>query len=41
MGFPRQEYWSGYHALLKGIFQGRDGTCISCVLCIAGEFFTR
>ena len=20
MGFPRQEYWSGVHALLKGIF---------------------
>ena len=20
MGFPRQEYWSGYHFLLQGIF---------------------
>ena len=31
----------GCHALLQGIFltQG-SGTCISCVFCIAGGFFT-
>ena len=37
MGFSGQEYWVGGHFLLQGIFQPRDGTCISC---IAGGFFT-
>ena len=32
MGFSRQEYWSGLHALLQGIFltQGLN----SCLLCL-------
>ena len=37
MGFSRQEFWSGCHALLQGIFQPRDRTQVSC---IAGRFFT-
>ena len=34
MGFSRQEYGVGCHAILQGIFQARDGTHISCVSCI-------
>ena len=32
MGFPRQEYWSGFHALLQGIFstQGANPGSVSC-----------
>ena len=29
----------GFHAIFQGIFQLRDRTCISCIFCIAGEFF--
>ena len=32
----RQEYWSGFHALLQGIFPPRDQTQVSS---IAGIFF--
>ena len=30
MGFPRQEYGTGCHFLLKSIFRPRDQTCVSC-----------
>ena len=32
MGFPRQEYWSGYHFLLQGIFmiQGSNLHLLHC-----------
>ena len=40
MGFSRQEYWSGLHALLQGIFLPRDRTCVSSISCFAGGFFT-
>ena len=39
MGFSRQEYWSGLHALLQGIFPPRDRTCVSSISCFAGGFF--
>ena len=37
MEFSKQEYWSGYHSLLQGIFliQG-----LNLVYCITGIFFT-
>ena len=31
MGFSRQEYWSGCHALLQGISQPGDLTHLSCI----------
>ena len=34
MRFSKQEYWSGCHFLLQGIFPTRDWTCISCISCI-------
>ena len=34
LGLPRQEYWSGCHFVLQGIFLTRDWTHISCVSCI-------
>ena len=37
MGFPRQEYWSGCHFLLLGIFWPRDQTQVSCVSCIGRQ----
>ena len=37
MGFFRQEYWSGLHALFQGSSQPRDRTQVSC---IAVRFFT-
>ena len=41
MGFFRQEYWSGLPFLSPGDPpRPRDRTCISCVLCAAGRFFT-
>ena len=36
MGFPRQEYWTGLHFLLQGIFP----TQRSNVHALAGRFFT-
>ena len=32
MGFSRQEYWNGLHALLQGIFstQGLNGSLLPC-----------
>ena len=33
VGFYRQEYWSGYHSLLQGIFWPRSWTWGSCVSC--------
>ena len=42
MGFSRQEYWSGLPFLPPGESSWpKDQTCISCVSCIAGRFFTR
>ena len=33
MGFSRQEYWSGCHALLQGIFSTQGlNPCLSCLL---------
>ena len=32
MGFSRQQYWMGCHALLQGIFLAKGGTHISCLL---------
>ena len=38
MEFSRQEYWSGFcHFLLRGSFQPRDGTCVSCISCIGSQ----
>ena len=34
MGFSRQEYWSGWHALLQGIFLIQDRTHVSNVSCV-------
>ena len=34
LGLPRQEYWSGCHFVLQGIFLARDWTHVSCVSCI-------
>ena len=34
MGFPRQEYWSGFHFLLQGIFPIQGSNYIFCVSCI-------
>ena len=31
MGFSRQEYWSGLHFLLQGIFPTQDRTWVSCI----------
>ena len=39
MGFSRQEYWSGCHFLLQGIFTNQDGTCL-IFPALAGGFFT-
>ena len=33
----RQEYWVDCHALLQGIFQPRNWTCITCVSCIGKQ----
>ena len=32
MEFSSQEYWSGLHALLQGIFSTQGSTCMSCLL---------
>ena len=40
MEVSRQEYWSGCHFPLQGIFWSRDQTHVSCVSCIAGGSFT-
>ena len=37
VGFSRQEYWSGSHSLLQGIFLTLG---LSLGLCIADKFFT-
>ena len=35
MGFSRQEHWSGLPLPpLRGSFQPRDWTCVSCISCI-------
>ena len=41
MGFSRQEYWSGYHTLLQGIFptQGLNQLLLCFLSCMAGGFF--
>ena len=39
MGFSRQEYWSGCHFLLQGIFTNQDRTCL-IFPALAGGFFT-
>ena len=39
MGFPRQEYWSVLACCPPGDLT-RDRTCVSCISCIAGRFFT-
>ena len=39
MRFSRQEYRSGCHFLLQGIFPPRNRTCVSCGSYIAGQFF--
>jgi len=42
MGFSRQECWSGWPMpSSRGSSQPRVQTCISCVTCIAGRFFTH
>ena len=38
--FPGKNTRVGCHFLLQGIFPPRDRTCVSCVSCIAGGFFT-
>ena len=38
MGYSGQEYWSGCHFLLQGIWP-RDQTSVFCVNCTAGRFF--
>jgi len=40
VGFSRQEYWSGCHALFQGIFPTTGSNLHSYVFCIAGRFFT-
>ena len=41
MGFFRQEYWSGFpFSSPRGSSWPRDWSCISCVPCTAGRFFT-
>ena len=41
MGFPRQEYWSRLPFPTPGdLLDPRDRTCISCLSCITGGFFT-
>ena len=40
MGIFRQEYWSDCHSFSRGSSWPRDGTCISCISCAAGRFFT-
>ena len=41
MGFPRQEYWSGFPFPSPGdSIRPRDQTWVSCISCIAGRFFT-
>ena len=37
---PDKNTGEGCYALLQGIFQSRDRTCVSCSSCIAGRFFT-
>ena len=39
VGFSRQEYWSGLHVLLQGIFPTQESNWVSQVSCIAGRFF--
>ena len=39
-GLSRQEYWSGFHFLLQGIFPTRDRTPSLTSLALAGRFFT-
>ena len=39
MGFSKQGYWSGCHALLQRIFQTQELAHVSYVSCI-GKFFT-
>ena len=41
MGFSRQEYWRGVAMpSSNGSSQPRDWTHVSCISCIAGQFFT-
>ena len=40
MEFSRQEYWSGLPCPPPGDLLTQDRTCISCISCIAGRFFT-
>ena len=41
MGFSKQKYWSGLPCQPPGdLSQPRDQTCISCLSCMAGRFFT-
>ena len=40
VGFSRQEYWVGFHALLQGIFPTRDQTCVPMSSALVGGFFT-
>ena len=41
VGFFRQDYWSGLpFPSFRGSSRPRDRTCISCVSCLAGRFFT-
>ena len=39
MRFSKQEYWSGCHAHLQGIFSTQSQNFISCISCSAGRFF--
>ena len=39
LGLSRQEYWSGCHFLLQGVFPGTDPASPAC-LALAGGFFT-
>ena len=40
VGFSKQDYRHGLHALLQGIFSTQDPANISAVSCFAGRFFT-
>ena len=40
MGFSRQEYWSGLPCPPPRDLLTQDRTCISCISCTAGRFFT-
>ena len=40
IGFFRQEYWSGLHFFLQGIFLTQGSNLGLCGSCITGRFFT-